>query len=102
MPTLGGAVELSIPKNTSSGRTFRLKGKGLPKTGGSGDLLAGAVRLDGRRAARADVDQERLMAMAGDQRGDEGMLFALGIKRAEDRDRGHGRFRRTYASPGSA
>src|ERR1700704_5902402 len=29
VPTLGGAVELSIPKNTSSGRTFRLKGKGL-------------------------------------------------------------------------
>jgi DnaJ-class molecular chaperone len=39
VPTLGSAVELSIPKNTSSGRTFRLKGKGLPKTGGgSGDL----------------------------------------------------------------
>ncbi|MEZ5822634.1 MAG: DnaJ C-terminal domain-containing protein [Xanthobacteraceae bacterium] len=38
-PTLGGAVELSIPKNTSSGRTFRLKGKGLPKTGGAGDLF---------------------------------------------------------------
>jgi DnaJ-class molecular chaperone len=38
-PTLGSAVELSIPKNTSSGRTFRLKGKGLPKaTGGTGDL----------------------------------------------------------------
>lgn len=40
VPTLNGAVELSIPKNTSSGRTFRLKGKGLPKGGGaSGDLL---------------------------------------------------------------
>jgi len=40
VPTLGGAVELSIPKNTSSGRTFRLKGKGLPKAGGgSGDLF---------------------------------------------------------------
>jgi DnaJ-class molecular chaperone len=39
-PTLQGAVELSIPKNTSSGRTFRLKGKGLPKpAGGSGDLF---------------------------------------------------------------
>jgi len=38
-PTLSGAVELSIPKNTSSGRTFRLKGKGLPKAaGGNGDL----------------------------------------------------------------
>jgi DnaJ-class molecular chaperone len=39
VPTLGGAVELSLPKNTSSGRTFRLKGKGLPKSGGNGDLL---------------------------------------------------------------
>ena len=39
VPTLSSAVELSIPKNTSSGRTFRLKGKGLPKAGGgSGDL----------------------------------------------------------------
>lgn len=38
VPTLSGAVELSIPKNTSSGRTFRLKGKGLPKAGGAGDL----------------------------------------------------------------
>ncbi|MET0219138.1 MAG: J domain-containing protein [Tardiphaga sp.] len=38
-PTLTGAVELSIPKNTSSGRVFRLKGKGLPQaTGAAGDL----------------------------------------------------------------
>jgi DnaJ-class molecular chaperone len=40
VPTLGSAVELSIPKNTSSGRIFRLKGKGLPKpTGTPGDLF---------------------------------------------------------------
>ena len=40
VPTLGNAVELSIPKNTSSGRTFRLKGKGLPKAGAAaGDLF---------------------------------------------------------------
>jgi DnaJ-class molecular chaperone len=39
VPTLGSAVELSIPKNTSGGRTFRLKGKGLPKAGGAGDLF---------------------------------------------------------------
>jgi DnaJ-class molecular chaperone len=43
VPTLGNAVDLSIPKNTSSGRTFRLKGKGLPKTGGgTGDLFVTA------------------------------------------------------------
>jgi DnaJ-class molecular chaperone len=40
VPTLGNAVELSIPKNTSSGRTFRLKGKGLPKAAdAAGDLF---------------------------------------------------------------
>jgi DnaJ-class molecular chaperone len=40
VPTLGNPVELSIPKNTSSGRTFRLKGKGMPKsTGANGDLF---------------------------------------------------------------
>jgi DnaJ-class molecular chaperone len=44
VPTLGSAVELSIPKNTSSGRTFRLKGKGLPKAGGPGDLFV-ATRI---------------------------------------------------------
>ena len=41
VPTLGSPVELSIPKNTSSGRIFRLKGKGLPEpTGTTGDLFA--------------------------------------------------------------
>jgi DnaJ-class molecular chaperone len=40
VPTLEGAVELKIPPWTTSGRTFRLKGKGLPKKGGgAGDLL---------------------------------------------------------------
>jgi DnaJ-class molecular chaperone len=59
VPTLGGAVELSIPKNTSSGRTFRLKGKGLPKaTGVAGDLFVTAriVLPDGN-----DAELEALM-----------------------------------------
>ena len=30
VPTLDGAVELAIPPGTTSGRTFRLKGKGMP------------------------------------------------------------------------
>jgi DnaJ-class molecular chaperone len=58
VPTLGSAVELSIPKNTSSGRTFRLKGKGLPKAGSTGDLYV-TTRImlpDGN-----DADLEALM-----------------------------------------
>jgi DnaJ-class molecular chaperone len=59
VPTLGSAVELSIPKNTSSGRTFRLKGKGLPKpTATAGDLFVTAriVLPDGN-----DAELETLM-----------------------------------------
>jgi DnaJ-class molecular chaperone len=44
VPTLDGAVELAIPANTNSGRTFRLKGKGLKHKGGHGDLYA-TVRI---------------------------------------------------------
>ncbi len=44
VPTLDGAVELAVPAGTNSGRTFRLKGKGLKAKSGSGDLLA-TVRI---------------------------------------------------------
>jgi len=60
VPTLGSAVELSIPKNTSSGRTFRLKGKGLPKTGGNGDLFV-TTRImlpDGNNAELEELMQK--------------------------------------------
>jgi DnaJ-class molecular chaperone len=40
VPTLDGAVELAIPAGTNSGRVFRLRGKGFPRKGGAGDLLA--------------------------------------------------------------
>ncbi|MBS7540499.1 DnaJ C-terminal domain-containing protein [Ancylobacter lacus] len=43
VPTLSGSVELAVPAWTQNGRTFRLRGKGLPKGEGvSGDLLATA------------------------------------------------------------
>jgi DnaJ-class molecular chaperone len=61
VPTLGGAVELSIPKNTSSGRTFRLKGKGLPKQGGAAGDLFVTTRImlpDGNDAALEELMQK--------------------------------------------
>ncbi|QAU48419.1 DnaJ C-terminal domain-containing protein [Bradyrhizobium guangzhouense] len=64
VPTLGNAVELSVPKNTSSGRTFRLKGKGLPKSGATGDLFV-TIRImlpDGN-----DAELEALMEKWRDQ-----------------------------------
>jgi DnaJ-class molecular chaperone len=39
IPTLTGAVSMNIPPLTNSGRTFRLRGKGLPTKAGHGDLL---------------------------------------------------------------
>ena len=44
VPTLDRAVEIAIPPWTSSGRTFRLKGKGFPAKSSRGDLLA-TVRI---------------------------------------------------------
>jgi DnaJ-class molecular chaperone len=46
VPTLDGAVELALPAGTNSGRTFRLKGKGLKAkdSKSKGDLLA-TVRI---------------------------------------------------------
>ncbi len=39
VPTLSGRIQVTIPPHSSSGRTLRLKGKGLPKASGHGDLL---------------------------------------------------------------
>jgi DnaJ-class molecular chaperone len=58
VPTLDGAVELSIPANTNSGRAFRLKGKGLPGKTRTGDLLA-TVRIV--LSDEADPELEALM-----------------------------------------
>ncbi len=59
VPTLDGAVDLAIPRGTNSGRTFRLRGKGLPsKSGGTGDLYA-TVRI--MLPERPDSEFEELM-----------------------------------------
>jgi molecular chaperone DnaJ len=34
VPTLAGAVKMKVPPGTQSGRTFRLRGKGVPRRGG--------------------------------------------------------------------
>jgi molecular chaperone DnaJ len=40
VPTLDGTVTLKIPAGTTTGRTFRVRGRGVPrKTGTPGDLL---------------------------------------------------------------
>jgi molecular chaperone DnaJ len=39
VPTLDGTVSLRIPPGTAAGRTFRVKGRGVPRKGRTGDLL---------------------------------------------------------------
>ncbi len=51
VPTLTGAVEMKIPPMSSSGRTFRMRGKGLPGKKQTGDLL---VTLEIRLPEEAD------------------------------------------------
>ncbi|HEX3938787.1 MAG TPA: DnaJ C-terminal domain-containing protein [Xanthobacteraceae bacterium] len=58
VPTLDKPVEIAIPPWTSSGRTFRLKGKGFPAKAGRGDLLA-TVRI--MLPERGDAEFEALM-----------------------------------------
>jgi molecular chaperone DnaJ len=45
VPTLNGPVTLKVPAGTPSGKTFRVKGRGAPRKGGRGDLLA-KVKVD--------------------------------------------------------
>jgi DnaJ-class molecular chaperone len=58
VPTLDKPVEIAIPPWTSSGRTFRLKGKGFPAKAGHGDLLA-TIRIV--LPEKSDPELEALM-----------------------------------------
>ena len=61
VPTLGGPVELKIPADSESGRKLRLRGRGLPGTGGAADgdqiveleVLAPRAHTDAQREAYA-------------------------------------------------
>jgi DnaJ-class molecular chaperone len=58
VPTLDGAVQINVPAGTSSGRTFRIGGKGMPGVGKAGDLYA-TVRI--ALPDREDRELEDLM-----------------------------------------
>lgn len=78
VPTLDAdSVSLKIPAGTPSGRTFRVKGRGLTTKGKSGDLLvtvdvAVPQRVDGR--ARKALDDYAVATASDDPRAD---LLAL-------------------------
>lgn len=56
--TIDGAVNLSIPAGSQSGRKFRLKSKGLPgKNGTAGDII---VEIEVRIPAKLTAEEEQL------------------------------------------
>jgi DnaJ-class molecular chaperone len=69
VPTLRGRVAMKIPPETSSGRTFRLPGYGMPrvKNGGAGDQLVRVkiVMPSGLTPAEREL-YEKLKALRGD------------------------------------
>ena len=78
VPTLDGdPVSLKVPAGTPSGRTFRVKGRGLTVKGKKGDLLvtvevAVPQRVDGK--ARKALDEYADATASDDPRAD---LIAL-------------------------
>ena len=61
-PTPEGNVSLTVPPGANSGQILRLKGRGMPKGGKRGDLLARLV------ITLPDAPDEALKAFAEDWR----------------------------------
>ncbi len=67
VPTLEGAVTLKIPPGTSSGKTFRIRGRGVPRKDGAGDLLVTAQVAVPQKLSKEERELvERLSALGGD------------------------------------
>ena len=63
VPTLDGSVSLKVPAGTSSGRTFRVRGRGVQGKGTAGDLLVSVeVAVPARLTPGAREAIEKLAA----------------------------------------
>ena len=68
VPTLNGAVTLKIPAGTTSGRTFRVRGKGGPgRAGGQGDLL---VTVNVEVPSKVSKQEKQLLEQLRDASGE--------------------------------
>lgn len=63
VPTLDKPVTLKIPAGTRSGRTFRVRGRGVPAAGGTGDLL---VSVDVAVPEQMSPAEHRAVSALGD------------------------------------
>lgn len=65
VPTIDGAtVKLKVPEGTPSGRTMRVKGRGVPSAKGAGDLLVTVEVAVPTRLSSAERDAVRALADA--------------------------------------
>ena len=63
VPTLDKAVTLKVPAGSRSGRTFRVRGRGVPASSGAGDLL---VTVEVAVPERLTADEQKAVAALGD------------------------------------
>jgi molecular chaperone DnaJ len=69
VPTLNGGVRVKIPSGTPSGKTFRVRGKGInPERGRSGDLL---VTVEVAVPKKVSKDEKRLLEELAEHETDE-------------------------------
>jgi molecular chaperone DnaJ len=66
VPTMDGAVVLKVPPGTRSGRTFRVRGRGIPSAkGGLGDLLVTVEVAVPTNLSAAEREAIQALAAAG-------------------------------------
>jgi molecular chaperone DnaJ len=65
VPTLEGKLKIKIPEGTQSGKSFRLKGKGVPslRGGGKGDLM---VKINIETPVNLNAKQKELLKEFGE------------------------------------
>jgi molecular chaperone DnaJ len=69
VPTLDGNVTLKVPAGTASGQTLRVRGRGVPGKGRSGDLLVTVEVAVPKRLTPAAEDAVKVLeAELGDPR----------------------------------
>jgi molecular chaperone DnaJ len=66
VPTLDKPVMLKIPAGTKSGRTFRVKGRGVPASSGVGDLLVTVEVAVPQKLSDAEREAIEALASASD------------------------------------
>jgi molecular chaperone DnaJ len=76
VPTLSKPVSLKVPPGTRSGRTFRVKGQGVPASSGAGDLLVTVEVAVPQKLTAAEREAIEALAQATE---DGSMRAYLGV-----------------------